>query len=619
MGKKNLSNIIGHKISFTGFVLVAFITLVSFTTEKAPKRKLIKMLQSGYTTTGTSLGPGTIRLMNDVILEHNEALMYCDSAHLTQDGSQFRAYGHIHIDQGDTLHLYGDSLRYNAINNWAKVRGKVKMVDKETVLTTRFLDYNTQTGVAKYFNKGVIVNTDNTLKSIIGIYFSKQKEFNFKDSVILYNNEYTMYTDTLRYFTDTETSLFVGPTRIYSKDEYSYCENGWYDTKNRKGELIQNALVQNKDNTITADSIFFDRLNKLGHAKKNITITDSVNNIIIKGDLANYKNLPEEYFVTKKALLIQLDDKKDSLFVHSDTLYTRTYPRAKDTTAITTLQPKRDSLSLYQKADSSFVAVNVFDKSDTPKQKQDTTIREIKLYHGVRIYKSNIQGICDSLFYSSKDSVIQMHTKPVLWSGKSQMTAAYIQAFIVNKQLERIEFENSALIINHDSLEYYNQIRGRDMTVYIHNNELHKAYIRKDGHTLYFNKDKNEYIGVNNSTSTNVNIYFKDKDVSKITYLDKPKSVLTPIDKATNEQTRFDNFIWLKNIRPLNGKDVFRVASTDSLITSKKYRAVELFNTNKENSDKNNKKNSKNNKDTNKNNSPKGKGIGGFGGGIRRL
>lgn len=616
MINKNISNIFGHKTLLAGFVLVSFITLVSFTVpEQAPKRKLIRMLQSGYTTIGDQLGPGTFRFINNVILEHNEVLMYCDSAHVTKNSSEFRAYGHIHINQGDTLHLYGDSLRYNGNTNWAKMRGKVKMVDKETELTTRFLDYNTITGIAKYYNKGVIVNLENTLKSVIGIYYSNEKKFIYSDSVILYNKEYTMYTDTLRYFTNSSTSFFEGPTRIYSKKEYSYCEDGWYNTKLEKGELIKNALVQNAENTITADSIYFDRKNKLGNAKNNITITDSVNNTIIKGDYAKYTNLPEEYFITKKALLIQFDKNKDSLFVHSDTLYTRTYPREKDSTAVVVVQPKKDSLSLYQGADSTFLAVNLYDKNDTPKQETDTTIREIKLYHGVRFFKSDVQGLCDSVFYSSKDSVIQMHIKPVLWSGKSQMTASKIEMYFEKKQINRIEFYNSSLIISYDSLDYYNQVRGRDMTAFIKDNKLQKAYIRKDSHTLYFNKDKAEYVGVNNSTSTDVNIYFNNNDVTKINYIKAPKSVLTPIDQAKPEQMQFDNFIWLKGFRPTDKLDVFRMASTDSLLTDKKYRAVELFPTPAPITDKEDSKNTENKPgDSGSKSGSKRSSLGGLGG-----
>ncbi len=574
MRKNIISIFIGHITYITSFVLVLFMC----GNVAAQKKRKIEIINA------ENMYPVSGRLIDNVILKHKEVLMYCDSAHVNNKTNSFKAYGNVHMNQGDTLHLYGDSLRYNGNTSIGNVRGKVKLVDKETVLTTEFLDFNTETSVAEYFNKGVIVNNENVLKSVIGYYYANQKEFFYKDSVILYNDDYTMYTDSLKYNTKTATSYFNGPTHIYSKEEYSYCENGWYNTNFDTSELIKNALVKNKDNTLKADTIYFDKQKMKGYARNNITIIDSVNQSVIRGHSAKYQSNPDKYLVTKRAMFIKETGKNDSLFLHADTLYAHTLPKeiikdtipepfANNATAIDTLSSDEqlqqiDTLDLYGNADTTTLKVNVYDSNTMAKQEQDTVYREVKLYHGVRFWKKDLQGVCDSLFYSTLDSIIEMHDKPVMWSDKNQMSADYVEIFTENNAVSKIVFVNSAIMVNHDSLQYYNQIGGKNITAFVKNNEVDKVIVDANSQTLFFNKDDGEFVSVNNTFSDKIWITFKDGDVYRIKYDTKPKGQETPIQDATLEQTQQRNFVWYLFARPLSKFDLFR--KTDYTTTDKK-------------------------------------------------
>ena len=101
----------------------------------------------------------TKRLIGEVKLAHDGAIMYCDSAWMNQETNTVQAFNRIHIEQGDTLDLYGDKLDYDGNTKKALVTGKVvKLIDKDITLTTSIIHYDRNTGIAYYENGGKIVD-----------------------------------------------------------------------------------------------------------------------------------------------------------------------------------------------------------------------------------------------------------------------------------------------------------------------------------------------------------------------------------------------------------------------------------------------------------------------------
>jgi len=94
-----------------------------------------------------------------------------DSAYFYPQDNAFDAFGHVVINQGDTLNIYSDKLNYNGNTKIALLTDNVKMVDKDAVLTTNHLTYNTATRIGTYTDGGKLVNKDNTLLSKNGYYF----------------------------------------------------------------------------------------------------------------------------------------------------------------------------------------------------------------------------------------------------------------------------------------------------------------------------------------------------------------------------------------------------------------------------------------------------------------
>jgi len=449
-------------------------------------------------------------LKGNVICEHEGALLYCDRA-LLFSSKRMEAGGHIRIVKGDSITITGDKLLYDASTKLAVLDGNVVCTEKDMTLTTNILTFDVANSIANYYNGGTIVNKENTLKSKNGHYYSATKDVAFHYDVVLTNPDYKINSDTLRYNTISKTAFFLGPSIILSKDDYIYCENGYYDTQNEKSAFSKNALLVTKQQQLRGDSLFYDRNKQYGKAFKNVTMLDTSQKSILYGDYIEYKQKNSEALVTKKAIYARLMG-KDTLFIHADTLY-------------------------HKDLDS----VNNF----------------LNAYHHVRLYKKDMQAICDSIIYNSKDSLMQLYNEPILWSNRSQATGKTIKIKIDSASIKGFILENNAFLINQvDSSNKYNQLSCKNIEAFFVKDTIRKAVLTDNVEALYFVKDKSKIIGLNKTTCGSMNIWFKNEEIERSTMNNKPKGSITPIKDVTEADSKLKGYRWQYDRRPKSKQDL---------------------------------------------------------------
>ncbi len=474
----------------------------------------IEIIQADFIELDEALGMGAQRLIGNVKLKHEDGIMTCDSAYFYSKSRSLDAFSNVVIEQGDTLTLYGDKLHYEGDTRIAQIRKNVKLIDNETVLITDYLDYNRETDIAYYLNGGVITQEDNILSSEQGYYHTQTEIFYFKDSVVIDNPDYKIYSDTLQYNTKTEVSYFFGPTEIIGEENYIYCEGGWYDTKQDISLLNKNALLENDGRVLKGDSLYYERDNGFGRAISNVEMIDSTQNIILRGNKGIYYENEGLITLSDSALMIQIDG-LDSLFIHADTL-----------------QSINDTAS--------------------------TTDSKILLaFKHVKIYRQDLQGMCDSLAYIEDDSTFHLFGDPVLWADENQLTASKIELQTRNDEMYRLYMRNTALLISMEDSTKYNQIRGKSMTGYFENNDLVRLDVTGNGQTLYYAEDLGIIIGVNKAECTDLNIYLVDNQVSRVNYLVQPAGKYYPLNLLPSSEAFLDGFAWHDQWRPKKYSDVF--------------------------------------------------------------
>ncbi len=450
-------------------------------------------------------------LTGHVKFTHDNATMFCDTAFLYQKENRISCYGNIHIIQNDTLHLYGDKLFYDGNTKLAKVRDNIKLIKKDVVLTTNFLDYDRVANQAYYFNNGKIVNKENTLTSKTGYYYPNTETVFFKDSVEGKNLKYTIYSDTLIYHTITKVSNIEGPTFIVSKENTIYAEDGYYDTLKDEALLKQNAYVEGEQK-LKGDTIYYNRKTGIGEVFNHMELIDTTNNMIIAGNYGYYNELSKEALTTKKAVLMQIY-KMDTLFLHADTLE----------------------------------AVPI----EGGEQKL------VKAYRKVQYYRSDLQGRCDSMVFDSRDTTNTFYYDPIMWSVSNQLTADKIIMYTKDQVLDKVFLDNRAFIISQQDTAKFNQIKGKNMTGFIKDNKIYKVHVDGNAQSIYFPQDESGTLGVNKAECSSMDIYLKDnRIINKIKMEKEPTGTMTPIFIAKPD-LKLDGFHWLEMFRPKQKQDIF--------------------------------------------------------------
>jgi len=453
------------------------------------------------------------RLIGNVKLRQDSTLFFCDSAFLNNDDNNMEAFGRVYINYSDSVDLYGDYLFYNGNSRIAEMDGNVKLVDNQVTLTTDHLIYDRNSRVARYNTGGTIEDEENVLTSIKGHYYTDYDEFFFKDSVVLVNPDYVLKSDTLRYNTLTEIAYIFGPTNITGEQDSIYSENGWYDTKNGVARLVDEAFIQHQEQSLEADTIYYDQRQEYGEAHSNITLTDTVQDVVVTGEWSVFDRYKGESFITDSAVAIFIDV-TDSLFLHSDTIK---------------------------------VLNDTLDRAN-----------QILAFNRVKFFRKDLQGSCDSLVYNINDSIIYLYDDPVLWSEGNQLTADSILIYVSHNHVDSLILFNSAFIISNDTLEFFNQIKGRTMTAYFIKNELKKIRVFGNAETLYFVREEDgTMIGINKSLSSFMNILLSDSKILSIGYLSQPDAVLHPEQEISDEEKRLNGFYWMDDRRPEKKEDIF--------------------------------------------------------------
>jgi lipopolysaccharide export system protein LptA len=495
-----------------------------FVSAQQPER--IELLNADLSEFDQDINPFATRLLGNVIFRHADATMYCDSAYLYRNENRIEAFNRIRILQGDSLTLTGDSLQYNGNTKTAQVFGNVVMTDRKMTLHTNQMDYDMNRETAFYADSGHIVDGRNTLTSKTGYYVAASKDLFFRYNVKLVNPDYVMTGDTLRYNTATETSFFLGPTYIKSDENLIYCEDGWYNTSTQLSSFSRNSYLLTRNQRLTGDSVVYDRNSGIGRVYGRVMITDTVNDIIITGDYGEHHERSDSSWVTGHALMTQVHA-GDSLFLHGDTLMAT---------------GNADSIS-------------------------DSSTRNLFAFHDVRLFRTDLQGVCDSLVYDRTDSTIRLYKDPILWSGLNQLTADSVWMQTSRSEITHIHLINNAFICSlADSSQsdtslitgQYNQIRGKDMTGYLSENKLYKIDVLGNGQTIYYAKNKmQENIGVNRADCSDMAIYVNENEVKTITLLNDPDGTLYPIRHLSPGELRLKGFSWHGSRRPASLEDLF--------------------------------------------------------------
>lgn len=493
-------------------------TLCANAQDESPKKKQINIVHGANFTKDETNFPGASIFSKDtqqVQFEHEGANLWCDIAIFYQKENRLEGRGNIRLQQGDSVQMVSGRIDYNGNTKLAKAFKDVTLTNISMTLKTDTLHLDRSKQEAYYDSFGTIVDSVNTITSNKGRYYITPKKYQLLDSVNIQNPDYNLVSERLDYYTTSKNAYMYGPSTITGEDYIMYCERGFYDSKIERGYGIKNTRIDYNNRIIIGDSLFFDKATEFASATNNIKITDTVNNSVIRAHYAEVFKAKDSVFATKRAVSISLVE-KDSLYMHGDII-------------MATGKPEE---------------------------------RIVRAFKDARFYKTDLSGKCDSIHFEQKTGVTQLITNPIIWNGENQMTgdSIHLLSNLETEQLDSLKVIENSFIISLDSIGKtgYNQAKGKNLFGKFVENELRIVDLVQNAEVIYYAyNDKNEFIGINYTICSKINIEMANNDIEDLTFFVDPDGTIHPDGKKPEKGDKLEGFTWHGKERIKTMEEIF--------------------------------------------------------------
>ena len=549
-----------------------------------------------------------VRKTEDATFFHNNTYLFCDTAYFIEN-EYIDAIGNVRIEQEGTT-LSSDKIHYVIPEDVAQVRGRiVKLVDKDNnILLTNFLDYNTKDSVAIFFNGGSMKDKDgNIIEGERGTYDTKTKVFTFNGRVQMFSDTLFFISDNIRYEADNDIARFGTNTYGWRNKNFLSANGGRYERANEFINFVKNVYVESEKQELFCDTLnYYQRpgdILLLG----NIQVRDTTENAIILGDRLEYTKEPQSVLITKKPSIVNYtvsESAPDSLFIAADTLSMFSMRMYEIDSAVIAQSALRRELAMLDpieefrktsttrsgggvpqigqpdplKSSADSLLVQSADSLVVQKLvQQDTTKIDFFIaYHDVKIFRDNMQIICDSLIYAGLDSIARLFGAPILWHDtKNQLTSDSMQMIIADGRFIKGNMISNSMVVMEEGNDYYNQIRGAEMTGFFNeDNELYRYDVLGGASVILYFGENGKISSVNNGEAKMISILLKNQEMERTSYYGDPKNDIIPIRLVKSDEKRFKNFKWMPEKRPAS-----RFAVTDRKIraSGRSSASVDLF------------------------------------------
>lgn len=545
---------------------------------------------------------------------HNGTYLICDTALWNVETKVIDAWGNVSIMQEETV-LTSDNLKYLIDEDLARFRGSVvQLTDKDhNTLRTRYLDYNTKDSVAVFKNGASMRDKDGQIiESRDGTYESKIKRFTFTNDVNMFTDSIFVKTRKLIYESDLNLATFGAGTNAWQEDNMLSSEKGWYDRGREVFLFMDDVHVMTPDQEGWCDSLYFYRgpqdVEMLGNAQ----ISDTTRNVFSLAGRVQYQDSLSKVTLTRDPAVITQTDEEDgsvdTVYLGAEKLVYYTVrmcdidstlvedsekrlsdldvdpvgefrkkaaqaaakaaeeaaqndpnyrarkeaekrssapapkapaaPAQDDTTALSGPAGMPDSLAV-----SDTVAVEPLDT---------TAIGFLEALHNVRIYKKDMQVVCDSLVYSDLDSLARLFKSPMIWQEvRRQYAADSITVVIDEGTMKKASLMSNAFITIQEDTDLFDQIRATEMLAFFdENGGLTRFDALGGASALFFIEENDTYATVNKTDSKMLSATFKDGDIERIYYYESPKNDGYPVVQLANDEKLLKGFNWQPEKRP---------------------------------------------------------------------
>lgn len=186
--------------------------------------------------------------------------------------------------------------------------------------------------------------------------------------------------------------------------------------------------------------------------------------------------------------------------------------------------------------------------------KDTTKIGFLQATRKVKVYKKDMQIVCDSLLFCDLDSLARFFIDPIIWQESSkQYTADSIYVLVRNGAMDKASLMANAFISIQEDSTHFDQIKGTEMLAYFDDKgEMNRFDVLGGASALFYIEENETLATVNKPESKMLSALFKDGEIQRIYYYDQAKNDGFPIVQLSKDDQQLKGFNWQPEKRPVD-------------------------------------------------------------------
>ena len=176
----------------------------------------------------------------------------------------------------------------------------------------------------------------------------------------------------------------------------------------------------------------------------------------------------------------------------------------------------------------------------------------------VKIFRSDMQVVCDSVRFNELDSIARFHINPIVWNeGRRQYTADSLFVLVKKEGIDRANLMSNAFVtVQEDSL-YYDQIKSTELLAYFGSEgELTRFDALGGVSCIFYLEENGELASVAKVEGKMMSTLLRDGELDRTYYFDQPKNNIYPIAQLAEKDRFLKGYTWQPELKPMGKEDI---------------------------------------------------------------
>ena len=533
---------------------------------------------------------GNVSILQDETILTSDNLKYL----VDQDLAQFRG-SVVQLTDKDHNTLRTRHLDYNTADSVAVFQNGAAMRDKDgQIIESRNGTYDSKVKVFTFENDVNMFTDSIFVKTRSLVYESDKNLATFGFATDVWKDENMLSANSGWYDRANEVFFFETDVHLMSEDQEAWCDTLFFYRNTSDIDMFGNAQVTDTTRNVfgLAGHIeYIDSLSRVTMTRRPAVISEtqnkdeSIDTVYLGAEKLVYYSIPR----CDVDSLVALDASKRVESMHVDPVGEYRKKAAEAAAKAAEEAAKNDPNYRPQNAkgpqsqkgtpaqkgsgkptspdfsnalgkapemqpDSLFVAdsLAMADTLELEPPKDTTKIGFLQALRSVKVYKKDMQIVCDSLLYCDLDSLARFFIAPKIWQEeRKQYSADSIYVLVKNEAMDKASLMSNAFITIQEDATHYDQIKGTEMLAYFDKNgDLRRFDVLGGASALFYIEENDAFATVNKPESKMLSAIFKDGEIQRIYYYDQAKNDGYPIVQLSEDDQRLKGFDWKPEERP---------------------------------------------------------------------